>query len=85
MFEIKKGVPMPKKASSGAVYNFAGMNVGDCFDAPDDMGKTKNGCSIRQNVMISCSRVWAKKCAPERKFTTRTIKEEGVIRCWRIA
>jgi hypothetical protein len=83
MFEIKKGVPLPANAVE-VIYNFAGMDVGDCFFAPDDQGKTKIGASKRQNTISGCVRAYVKRHNPSAKFTTRSIGD-GTIGCWRIA
>ncbi len=81
MFEIKKNVPMPRRQCGGkrALYNFAAMEIGDCFFAPDDMGKGK-----RLNIISNCARQYAKYHNPTAKFTTRTMPD-GTIGCWRIA
>ena len=78
--------PVPSRIGRGPepLYPFAQMEVGDSFDAPDDMGAYKNGSSKRQNAISSSARGYAKKHASEAKFTTRKI-DENTIRCWRVA
>ncbi len=85
MFEIKKNVPMPSRAVGRLpVYNFAAMEIGDCFFAPDDMGKTKSQGSVRQRAISSTANAYAKKHNPTAKFITRTMPD-ATIGCWRIA
>ena len=81
MYEIIKNAP--PMASGRSKYRFAEMEIMDAFDAPDDMGK-RNGASIRQNVIGSCARIWAKKYSPGAKFSVRK-QPGGIIRCQRIA
>lgn len=84
MFEVKSGVPVPPNSRGlKKIYPFDEMEVGDHFEAPDDMGRGKIGSSIRQSRVANSARMWAKKHNPAAKFTTRKI--DGVVRCWRIA
>ena len=75
-------------AGRAPMYPFAGMEVGDYFEAPDDMGKHAKGYSNRQNTVNACSRTWAKRNNPAARFATRVItKPDGtrVVGCWRTA
>ena len=78
--------PAPSMTGRGLepLYPFAQMEVGDSFDAPNDMGASKGGSSKRQSTIISSSYQYAKNHASEAKFTTRKI-DENTIRCWRVA
>ena len=85
MFEIKKGIPISRRTGGHGeqVYPFPQMEVGDCFDAPDDMGK--NGLrSRRMNSIASSGYNYAKRFNPTAKFSVRTI-DGSIVRCWRVA
>ena len=74
MIEIKKDIPAPDKREYNS-YPFAKMDVGDCFDAP-----------IEDTVKIRpAATYWSKRHATGVKFTIRVIRDEGVVRCWRLA
>ena len=82
MFEISKTrLPIPpSKTGRQAIYPFCTMEVGEHFDAPDDMGKSNVGASKRQSSISATSR---KPAFKDKKFATR--KVDGIIRCWREA
>ena len=76
-YEIKKGIPISKKTRTAKrKYPFDELEVGDCFDEPYFESDQKDivGNRISNAIM---------NYAPK-KFTRRTIKEEYVIRVWRI-
>ena len=73
MYEIKKGIPIISKRR----FPWANMEVGDCFDIP--LTERKNPVSS----VFSSFTVY-KKTHPDMKITSRTIKEENLIRTWRI-
>ena len=84
MFEIIKNAPPPTPKLTRGTYNFAAMEVGDAFDAPRDLGKTKTGLDNRQNTVGASARNWAKKNNPSAKFTVR-LRDADTVRCHRIA
>lgn len=86
MFEVVKGVPVPKNTGRGreAIYPFASMSVGDCFFAPRDKGMRSDGKDKRQNIINACSRSYVKKHNPSAKFTVRIVDDE-TVGCWRVA
>ncbi len=83
MFEVKSGIEAPTSGSRDKIYPFDTMKVGDHFEAPRDMGRTRRGQDARQGSIGVCSRAYAKKHNPEAKFTVRVI-DENTVRCWRI-
>ena len=84
MFEIIKNAPPPRAKGTSEIYPFASMEVGDAFDAPRDMGKTKNGGDKRQNIIGSCAGTYKKQHNPTAKFTVR-ILDADTVRCRRFA
>ena len=88
MFELHhECVPIPaaKNGLRVAQYPFAAMTVnGPPFFAPNDLGKSNNGASKRQNSITSSALSWAKTHCPDAKFITRKMPD-GTIGCWRIA
>ena len=82
MFEISKTkLPIPTaKYGRAGIYPFRTMEVGEHFDAPDDMGKDLVGASKRRVSISAAARNPANK---GKKFATR--KEGNIIRCWREA
>ena len=87
MFEIIKNAELPPKARGSGrpiIYPFPQMEVGDGFDAPDDMGGKVNGASRRRDLLGSAARFWAKHHNPSAKFATRVMSETGMVRCVRI-
>jgi len=84
-FVIEKGVYIPEKISpfsqrvpvESKYPIFAQMEVGDSFAAPNVDKKMLGN--------LGGARAAYQKKHPGVKFTSRTIKEEGVIRIWRIS
>lgn len=84
-YEIIKNAEIPcKRADGPCKYPFAQMQVGDGFDAPRDMGKTKSGGDCRQRDISARVRIWALKNNREAKFTVR-ILDDATVRCVRTA
>lgn len=81
MLPIKRGIPIPDSHAS-AIYPFAAMQVGDCFDASRDKGRNAKGKDLRQLSIAAASANWAKRNSPGAKFTVRII-DETTVRCWR--
>lgn len=86
-FVIKKGIPAPARRNKGgpgrkALYPFAEMDVGDCFDAPRDMGS--NGPrDKRANSINTAARDWSIRNNPMAVFQTCLVND-AFVRCWRI-
>lgn len=86
-FAIRKGVPIKRPRS---VYPFEAMDVGDCFDAPDDMGEVAGHLSksARRHSILSSARNYKTRAdRPEFAVTTSLLREDGrnIVRCWRTA
>jgi hypothetical protein len=80
MFEIIKDAPKIISDQRGRrIYPFPDMQVGDSFDAPDDIGENRAGVSKRQNSICACIR----SQRGEKRFVTQ--KMDGFIRCQRTA
>jgi uncharacterized protein (DUF2249 family) len=69
MYEIEKGIPMPKSSEYEAKYPFAKMEVGDSFRVEE-----------RRESVASAARSYG--CRIGKKFSVR--KEEGGMRIWRV-
>lgn len=78
MFEIKKGVPLPKSRRGGVKYPFADMDVGDMFLVPCAPAERKQV----QNSVGTCARNWVLRNNPEAKILAR-YHDDGVG-VWRI-
>ena len=73
MYKIDKDIPIP----SGYIkFPFGEMEVGDSFFVP--LGN-REVSSIQASVMASAAGRF-----PERKFLTRSLKDEKGVRVWRI-
>ena len=73
MYEIKKGIPMPDKQLVFRSYPWRDLEIGDCFDVPlDRPGMT----SVRPSLFSV-----GKKTG--RKFSTKILRSENVLRVWR--
>jgi hypothetical protein len=88
--EIKKGVVMPPlrmpDACTNKKYPFADMDVGDCFDIPLMGEKVQRTCGLIDRTTRNVGRaasITGKRLG--RKFSIRTIADEGVVRVWRVA
>lgn len=75
MFEIERGVPVPKRNQSRreSKYPCAEMEIGDSFFIPAGQVKAPAAYAVA---------VSANKRFPERKFVPRTV--EGGMRIWRV-
>ena len=79
-YAIEKKIPMPYTSGRGrpAKYPFAQMRKGDSFAVPftdDTLPKLRTRLSV-------CAANFAQRNGG--KFTLRTLKEDGVIRVWRV-
>ncbi len=79
MLTIDKNVPVPEENWRGemAHYPLSGMAVGDSFFA---QGKSSAAVG-------NAARRWCAQHDISRKFTCRTVTEDGVkgVRCWRVS
>lgn len=73
--EIEKGIPVPEHAPHGSRYPFNRMEVGDSFKVP---------CRERGSTHIGSAVGHFRRTHPDWKFIIRTLKEENIIRCWRV-
>ncbi len=83
-FVIEKGVYIPEKISPfsqrvpvESKYPFAQMEVGDSFAVP--------GPDKKMIGNLGGARAAYQKKNPGVKFTTRSLKAEGILRIWRIS
>lgn len=86
-YEVKTGVEIPKKRSGGrplghTKYPWAQMNVGDCFDVPVEDVEAKG--RLMASNMRSVAGNHARRCGGGLKYAVRLMKQEGVVRVWRV-
>ncbi len=87
-YTISDNKPIPpmthKKRGKPTKYPYADMKVGNSFDVPVEAGgDPKRVIDRMRNTSVS----WAKRNAPERRFTVRAMCEDGrntIVRVWRI-
>lgn len=77
--EIKKGIPIPPIGNRKYTKIFKKMDVGDCFDLQFDQFKHMDPSIIQSNI-LGCFR----NNRIEGKVTTRVIRDEKVVRVWRV-
>ena len=83
MIHIEKDVPPPeRKTGRPPKYPFMKMEVGDSFTLPLAGTLTNKGSDTVTQRLRSATENHTKKYG--RKFMLRTLKDEGVVRCWRI-
>lgn len=85
--KIEKNKPIPAIRRRRTIYPFGEMKVGDSFALPLG-GAIKfpgnNGVKdITYSRLAGAAHGYGRKHS--RKFAVRTIKDEGVVRCWRVA
>lgn len=89
---VQKSVPIPTYASRTPTdLPFGDLQVGDSFSVP--LSKEVLRIGINGTKRNAASRAVREKCRQFRqrhgngalKFTIREVKEEGVVRCWRVA
>lgn len=85
-FSVKKNAPVRRPRS---VYPFEEMvDVGDYFDAPDDMGWVlgQEGKSARRHSILSSARNFAKRHKTSFKVSTTIWYDKNVamVRCQRV-
>lgn len=82
--KMEKGVPVPPPSKGGRAvkYPFADLQVGDSFSVPLS-GEMHPGGGDMTAHRVSQAAIRRSKCHGG-KFRVRTVREEGVARCWRI-
>lgn len=75
IIEVEHGIAIPEHAPHGSRYPFEKMEVGDSFKIP----MRKNGSSH-----LGSAAGHFRRTHPDWKFIIRTLKEENIIRCWRV-
>ncbi|MXO67764.1 hypothetical protein GRI72_02815 [Altererythrobacter marinus] len=75
-FKIEKGIEMPASHRAMRRYPFADMEVGDSFAVPVNDG---------EDDMTVRSAAWDYGRRHGMKFTGRLLRDEGVLRVWRVA
>lgn len=88
--KIESGVPLPRRSNSGGrpcKYPFHDLKVGDSFAIPLGGDVLLTGNHGKKDRFLSTLRAAASQYSKRNggKFTVRTMRDEGVIRCWRIA
>lgn len=80
-YEIKKGIPVPDKASGRpGRYPYGDLEVGDCLEIVVPQG-TKS--SSLQSRLSSSSRNFGSSLG--RKFVTRQLANKTKVAVWRVA
>lgn len=90
-YKVKSGVPIARKRE---LYPFEMMNVGDHFDAPDDMGDVegkpllsgrKPKKSARRHSILCSANTYKQRYNKGFAVQTTVTEEDGqkIVRCWR--
>lgn len=82
---IEKGIPIPPPSRGGrpAKYPFNGMQIGESFSVPLSGEMHPNGGDMAYQRLKNAAVRRAKTHGGE--YRIRTLRGEGVVRCWRIA
>lgn len=72
--KIETGMAIPETRGAGAIYPFGEMEIGESFSLP---------LTDRITNLRAAAKMFGVRNG--KKFTVRTIRDEGVARCWRIA
>ena len=82
--KIEKGVPLPGPiAGPPRKYPFPDMEVGDSFAVPLSGEKTEKYDDRATSLLRGAALNYGRRTGME--FVVRTVREEGVARCWRTA
>lgn len=83
--KIEKGIPIPPPSNGGRApkYPFEGMEIGDSFTIPLTGIMHEKGGDMAFNRVKGAAVRWMNKHGGE--YRVRTRREEGVVRCWRVA
>jgi hypothetical protein len=79
-YPVEHGIPMPARTSPFDYYQLDRLEVGDSISLPVVLDATPKQVYSRIDSAVSKFR----KTHPERKFACRSIRDENVVRCWRI-
>lgn len=87
--QIEKGIPIPPAATGtgggpAPRYPFRNMEVGDSFTVPLTGRISHHNKSDIARVRVAAAAASVQKNSTLR-FTTRVDREQGVVRCWRVA
>lgn len=83
---LEKNIPLPRRSGGPgkkAIYPFATMSVGDSFSLPlsgDTDARGYDKMALRLSNAANGHRL-----RHGGEFTVRTLRDEGVVRCWRVA
>jgi hypothetical protein len=84
--QVDKGHKIPAPRSKNAKYPFDTMEVGDSFliecDEGDDGSENKEGKTMRRSRAYGAT-TWANGRYKPKKFTARSMRDEGGVRIWR--
>ncbi len=82
--KIEKGVPLPKprRRRSGS-FPFDGMEIGDSFAVPIAGERYPSGSDKAQASLSVAARKYGKERG--KAFAVRIIRNEGIVRCWRVS
>lgn len=79
-YPVEHRIPMPARTQPFDYYQLDRLQVGDSISLPIVLDTTPKQVYSRIDSAISKFR----KTHPEWKFACRTIRDENVVRCWRI-
>ena len=82
--EVTKDIPVPPPSNGGRPYKdpFLNMQVGDSFTVPLTGQPHNDGGDVASNRVRNAGKRYTTKTGA--RFTVRVLKDEGVVRCWRI-
>lgn len=78
--EIEHDIPIPEHAPHHSKFPFAKMEIGDSFSVPLEM----EGQIGYKSSSIGSAAGHFRRRFPKQRFLIRTLKAEGIIRCWRV-
>ena len=86
--EIETGKPItpkqPNRRGAKPRYPFGLLEVGQSFTVPLEYDRYESSGNDKAYQKLLCAAaVWKRRNG--RDFTSRIIREEGVVRCWRVA
>ena len=87
---IKNAPPIPKRETRGskAKYPFNDMEVGDAFDVPadpkDEAGDNRHPVQSKVSASASSKNATNRRAGRPGLFRVRYLRDEGVVRVWRV-